>query len=95
VDRRPESFVEEGDEAPTMKRRIYDFCRGKAETLRGTDAKRRLVTLFEANEVARRLAAKNPQENRYIGRAARRRRWDEHDEREFGDEVREWLPEVY
>ncbi|GFF78963.1 hypothetical protein IFM61392_10056 [Aspergillus lentulus] len=95
VDRRPESFVEEGDEAPTMKRRIYDFCRGKAETLRGPDAKRRLVTLFEANEVARRLAAKDPQENRYIGRAARRRRWDDQDEREFVDEVREWLPEVY
>ncbi|KAH1375251.1 hypothetical protein KXW98_005362 [Aspergillus fumigatus] len=95
VDRRPESFVEEGDEAPTMKRRIYDFCRSKAETLREPDVKRRLVTLFEANEVARRLVAKDLQENQNFGGAARRRRWDKHDEREFGDEVREWLPEVF
>ncbi|KAF7122286.1 hypothetical protein CNMCM5793_000243 [Aspergillus hiratsukae] len=95
VDRRPESFVEKDDEAPTMKRKIYDFCRGKADTLKGPDAKRRLVTLFEANEVARRLAAKDPQETRSVGRAARRRRWNEPDEREFGDEVREWLPQEH
>ncbi|RHZ50985.1 ankyrin repeat protein [Aspergillus thermomutatus] len=95
VQRRPESFVEKDDEAPTMKRKIYDFCRDKAETLEGPNAKRRLVTLFEANEVARRLAAKDPQETRYVGRAARRRRWNEQNEREFGDEVREWLPDVY
>jgi hypothetical protein len=95
VDRQPESFVADDDEAPPMKRRIYDFCRGKAESLEGPDAKRRLVTLFEANEVARRLAAKDPQETRHVGRAARRRRWNEHNEREFGDEVREWLPEMY
>ncbi|GFF56479.1 uncharacterized protein R883 [Aspergillus udagawae] len=95
VDRQPESFVADDDEAPPMKRRIYDFCRGKAESSKGPDAKRRLVTLFEANEVARRLAAKDPQETRHVGRAARRRRWNEHNEREFGDEVREWLPEMY
>jgi hypothetical protein len=95
VDRQPEYFVKGSNDAPTMKRQIYDFCRNKAETLKGPNAKRRLVTLFEANEVARRLAAKDPQETRHVGRAARRRRWNEPDESEFGDEVRQWLPELY
>lgn len=58
LDREPESFVsaeEEDSEHP--KRDIYNLCLRKAAE--GAGQKRRLVSLFEANEVAKRLAARN------------------------------------
>ncbi|EAW09002.1 ankyrin repeat protein [Aspergillus clavatus NRRL 1] len=91
VRRKPDSFVMENDQAPTLKRKIYDFCCKSSE---GVSAKRRLVTLFEANEVARRLASKHA-EDTGRSRYRSRRRWMDPNEGDFADEVQAWHKSAY
>lgn len=55
----PESFIpgEEDDDKRSERKKIYDLCCQTASESGGV--KRKLVTLFEANEVAKRLATRS------------------------------------
>jgi ankyrin repeat protein len=67
--RSPESFVEENLEAKDEKlhsRGVYEACRDWA-CKEQTSKKRKLVTLFDANEVAKRLAAQNTWKTNWNG----------------------------
>ncbi|QKX64713.1 uncharacterized protein TRUGW13939_11889 [Talaromyces rugulosus] len=69
VCRSPESFVEENLEAKDEKlpsQGVYEVCRDWACKER-TSKKRKLVTLFDANEVAKRLAAQNTWKTNWDG----------------------------
>jgi len=59
INRAASSFVVKADEE--NKKRTWEVCQGKDEEMvkEGGERKRRLVSLFEANEVARRVASLN------------------------------------
>lgn len=78
LNRSPESFVED-KKRTTERQDIYDACRERA-----TSSKRKLVTLYEANEVANRLAAQQRFKKRHS-----RATGDENEESET-DEVKMW-----
>ncbi|OJJ49761.1 hypothetical protein ASPZODRAFT_1024550 [Penicilliopsis zonata CBS 506.65] len=87
--RTPESFVEpprkEGHRPWSKKRKIHEICHGQVQ---GDESKkRRLVTLFEANEVAKRLAAKQTNNDR----SSRRSVGGGSNEDDEGDEVSVWI----
>lgn len=101
VDKSLESFVAEVDER-TEKRKVWDVCRkwmGKERTpeRRGLKArKRKLVSLFEANEVAKRVAARQGSRGRYGARALfgkealQYRNGEVKEDEEIRDEVTAW-----
>ncbi|KAL4935267.1 hypothetical protein BDV06DRAFT_228985 [Aspergillus oleicola] len=92
----PKEFVQrEGEKVPDSKRwterDVYNLC--KSTNQEEKSGKRKLVSLFDANEVAKRLALGAPG-NVYGGRRYRRRRFRggvEEEEEEGGDEVSQWL----
>lgn len=87
VCRQPETFVEENVKAKHNKlpsQGVYEVCRDWALDER-TSKKRKLVTLFDANEVAKRLAAQNTRRTaRHYGR-------EENEADDEQDEVTAWL----
>ena len=88
--RRPEWFIKNKDWR-TRAQMMVDVCQKRAQQ---SPRKRRLVTLFEANEVAKRLAVKEKaRQNDYHGRRYDRygrRRGQEEAEVEKLDEVALW-----
>jgi len=66
VNRATSTFVEKEDDAPEeSKKRTWEICAQADEGASGEMRKRRLVSLFEANEVAKRVVGRN---SRYGGR---------------------------
>lgn len=93
VQRSPEIFVREHPkDLKTERRAMYELCCEKAEMEAGPGKrKRRLVSLFEANEVAKRLAAQ--QHANMSSRRKRTRRGyerDDDEEEKKKDVVAEW-----
>ncbi|KAL4780690.1 ankyrin repeat-containing domain protein [Aspergillus varians] len=89
VSKAPGQFVSKPVTTSWTEKKIYKLCTPKDEAGKGT--KRKLVSLFDANEVAKRLALgeSNPDGLR---RYSRRRCYQEEDEEDKrGDEVTRWL----
>ncbi|KAL4918997.1 hypothetical protein BDW62DRAFT_56761 [Aspergillus aurantiobrunneus] len=87
VHKAPADFVSKPTRTNWTERDIYRLCSDKAGE--GRSGKKKLVSLFDANEVAKRLALG---ERGGSGRSYRRRRYhDEEDEADKGDEVSKWL----
>jgi hypothetical protein len=60
IHRSPESFLPSEPKGPEdSKKRTYEICLEVDKKMGGKDTKRRLVSLFEANEVAKRVTAKS------------------------------------
>jgi hypothetical protein len=92
VKRTPESFAEEAKknerEKSTAKERTWDVCEAFIKT---TPAKRRLVSLLDANEVAKRLASRQHEKER-VARKVKRAEDEEcgDSEEKLPDEVETW-----
>ncbi|CAG8176675.1 unnamed protein product [Penicillium olsonii] len=87
LDRSPRYFTEDyrDRKAPTEVQTMLRVCRESAAQNPG---KRRLVSLFEANEVAKRLASTQRSSENNRGRCYRRRY--RYDDSVNGDEVEQW-----
>jgi ankyrin repeat protein len=86
LERKPESFVEESQYSPNARVRVWEICKEFAEKSQGH--KRKLVSLVEANEVAKRLALRKRSDS------ARDEGVEDNDddaERVAGDEVDAWF----
>ncbi|KAJ9641384.1 hypothetical protein H2199_005354 [Coniosporium tulheliwenetii] len=88
VDRSPETFVEEKDER-SDERKVWDVCQKWMEKEGAKNRKRKLVSLFEANEVAKRVAAQQGSR----GALEYQKSGDEEDE-DKRDEVTAWYAEA-
>lgn len=95
VDRRPETFVEEKDER-SGERKVWDVCQNWMEKDNAGSRKRKLVSLFEANEVAKRVAGQQGVRGRYGSRAIfgmeahQDQKNDEKEDEDKRDEVTAW-----
>ncbi|KAF2839151.1 ankyrin [Patellaria atrata CBS 101060] len=101
VNKRPEDFIKEKDKT-TERAKVLETAQ---EFAKRHPEKRKLVTLFEANEVAKRLASGGTSSGRTGYRGGRHRQWrrkvrkmtdgedllDEEVEEEKKDEVEDWL----
>jgi ankyrin repeat protein len=87
--RQPEYFDKEHQDSSKREDSHLIMLRLCQEKARQSPAKRRLVSLFEANEVAKRLATTQRASDNNRGRYYRRRRYGD-DEEEAGDEVDKW-----
>ncbi|KAL1954703.1 hypothetical protein VTO42DRAFT_807 [Malbranchea cinnamomea] len=96
IDRKPETFVSDKTNTRSERRIIYDLCSKKASEAAGQ--KRKLVTLFEANEVAKRLALKNGSDADVTGNRGRMARVQKrlhlygNEEEEDRDVIYNWYP---
>lgn len=83
--RKPEEFVEEPKDSRSDVEKVWAVCKEFAQTSQGT--KRKLVSLVEASEVAKRLARKKGSRDE-----AEEKKGEESEENEEkGDEVQVWL----
>ncbi|KAI4673784.1 uncharacterized protein J4E84_010929 [Alternaria hordeiaustralica] len=98
LSRRPDSFVEKSRDTRDATTKVWEVC--KEFTEQNQRQKRKLVSLVEANEVAKRLALRKRNESatRVRGRRFRRRHGrveaihdDDDDELATGDEVDAWF----
>jgi ankyrin repeat protein len=87
--RQPEYFDEAYHESSKREESVQIMLRVCQEKARQSPAKRRLVSLFEANEVAKRLATTQRASDNNRGRYYRRHRRCDDDE-SGGDEVEKW-----
>lgn len=108
VERSPECFVakEEESEGKSGEAKIWEFCKGRIEKRKADDGieeegsgnrretKRRLVNLLEANEVARRLAARQNQSSRMVRFRGSHDDEKEKEEEKKSDEVSQWYKSV-
>lgn len=85
--RRPESFVQKPKEKSERKT-IMDMSRARASAIGGSE-KRKLVSLNEANEVAKRLAVQSEAKTQ-ASRMQLRTATDEEDELLKSDEITKW-----
>lgn len=92
LERKPDSFVEKTRDTRHATVKVWEVCKEFAEKTQGQ--KRKLVSLVEANEVAKRLALRkrNDSARRVRGRRGRGE-YDEDDDEEpvAGDEVDAWF----
>ncbi|KAJ5138750.1 uncharacterized protein N7515_003598 [Penicillium bovifimosum] len=86
--RQPGYFDEAYRESNKREESVQIMLRVCQERARQSPSKRRLVSLFEANEVAKRLATTQRASDNNRGRYFRRRRG--HGEQDGGDEVEQW-----
>jgi ankyrin repeat protein len=86
LDRLPQEFVEEPKDTRSEEERVWEVCKGFAQKAAGT--KRKLVSLVEANEVAKRLARKKGSRDEAEEKSAEKK---EGEEESNGDEVDVWL----
>jgi ankyrin repeat protein len=88
TERQPQTFVEGKKDMRSPTEKVWDVCREfKEKAARGT--KRKLVSLLEANEVAKRLAAKKARIENDDGSPNGEENADE--EKNKGDEVDVWF----
>jgi hypothetical protein len=87
IQRRPEYFDKSYQDSNKREESVEIMLRVCQEKARQSPAKRRLVSLFEANEVAKRLATTQRASDNNRGRYFRRRRGDDET---GGDEVEKW-----
>lgn len=91
TERHPQYFIKNRD-TRTKAQMMVEFCRKRAQQ---SPQKRRLVSLFEANEVTKRLAAEeksrhHDEHGRWYGSYGRRRQRQMDEENEKLDEVALW-----
>jgi ankyrin repeat protein len=86
LDRLPQEFVEEPKDTRSEEEKVWEVCKGFAQKAAGT--KRKLVSLVEANEVAKRLARKKGSRDEAEEKSAEKK---EGEEESNGDEVDVWL----
>jgi hypothetical protein len=89
LERQPQYFIEGYEDPSDREESVEIMLRVCQEKARQSPAKRRLVSLFEANEVAKRLATTQRASDNSRGRYYRRRR-GVYGEEEGGDEVEKW-----
>jgi ankyrin repeat protein len=86
LDRQPEEFVQEPKDTRSGEEKVWETCKGFAQKAAGT--KRKLVSLVEANEVAKRLARKKGSRDEAEEKSIEEK---EGEEESNGDEVDAWL----
>lgn len=89
LNRRPETFVEEAKDSRSGVEKVYSVCREFKDKALELGLNRKLVSLVEANEVAKRLALRKGAP-RDIDEAEKRRREADGEEEIVGDEVAVW-----
>jgi hypothetical protein len=91
--RDPKTFVEEPDDTRSGKEKVWEVCKEFAKKSEGQ--KRQLVSLVEANEVAKRLALRERSSSAMDEEDDEDEDEDEEDEeRVAGDEVNAWFQEA-
>jgi ankyrin repeat protein len=86
LDRQPQDFVEEPKDVRSGAEKVWEVCKEFAQKAQGT--KRKLVSLVEANEVAKRLARKKGRSDEAEEKSAEK---DGDDDETKGDEVDVWF----
>lgn len=89
--RDPKSFVEEPDDTRSGKEKVWEVCKEFAKKSEGQ--KRQLVSLVEANEVAKRLALRE-RSSSAMDEEDEDEEDEEDEERVAGDEVNAWFQEA-
>jgi ankyrin repeat protein len=89
LDREPWTFVDEPDEGRLGIELVWEVCQEFAQKSQGT--KRKLVSLVEANEVAKRLARQKGRRDEAEEESA----GDRDEEDATGDEVQEWYGQAW
>jgi hypothetical protein len=87
VQRKPGSFVRASGDGKSMEDRIWELCQ---ECMNATPAKRKLIPLNEANEVAKRLAATEASRNYRYGNRVEEEEEEGDGKEVFTDEVSDW-----
>jgi ankyrin repeat protein len=85
LNRQPQDFVEEPKDPRSGVEKVWDVCKEFAQKAQGT--KRKLASLVEANEVAKRLARKKGRTDEAEEKSAEK----EGDKENTGDEVDVWF----